>query len=105
LIRVFIEVNSSNRFVSSGTLMIAGRAWLTILSFEKLGSPLSGFINPFSFIATVLLVLGGFQITTFGLRSRLMLQMRQDVTSSMHLDETNYLPVRYAYKENDSDRD
>ncbi|MCX6648166.1 MAG: glycosyltransferase [Candidatus Bathyarchaeota archaeon] len=87
-------------------LMATGLTWFAILILEKLGSPLSGFMNPYSFIAAVLLVLGGFQITTFGLLSRLMLQVRKEVTGSgARLDEADQLPVRYAHEEHDGDRD
>jgi len=92
--------------LSGAPLMLAGAAWLVILGLEKLGSPLSGFMNPYSFIAAVLLVLSGFQITTFGLLSRLMLQVRREVAGSrVHLDEAYQLPVGYAYEKHDGDRD
>ena len=87
-------------------LMLAGSTWLFILGLEKLGSPLSGFMNPYSFITAVLLVLTGFQIAAFGLLSRLMLQVRREVTSSGgRLDEAYQLPVGYAHEEHDGDRD
>jgi glycosyltransferase involved in cell wall biosynthesis len=92
--------------LSGAPLMIFGSAWLVFLGFEKLGSPLSGFMNPYSFIAAVLLVLGGFQITTFGLLSRLMLQVRKEVSvSASSLDEADNLPVGYPKEEYDGDRD
>jgi hypothetical protein len=92
--------------LSGAPLMLAGAAWLVILGLEKLGSPLSGFMNPYSFIAAVLLVLSGFQITTFGLLSRLMLQVRREVAGSrVRLDEAYQLPVGYAYEKHDGDRD
>ncbi|HIH88304.1 TPA: glycosyltransferase [Candidatus Bathyarchaeota archaeon] len=92
--------------LSGAPLMIFGSAWLVVLGFEKLGSPLSGFMNPYSFIAAVLLVLGGFQITTFGLLSRLMLQVRKEVAvSASRLDEADNLPVGYSKEEYDGDRD
>lgn len=91
--------------IMSGTpVMVAGIAWLAILGAEKLGSPLSGFMNPYSFIAAVLLVLGGFQITTFGLLSRLMLQVRSEVACWARLDEADQLPVGYAEEQHDGDR-
>jgi hypothetical protein len=92
--------------LSGAQLMIAGSAWLTILGFEKLGSPLAGFINPYRFIAAVVLVLGGFQITTFGLLSRLMLQVRKEVAKAgSRLEDTDHLPVGYPGEEYDGDRD
>jgi glycosyltransferase involved in cell wall biosynthesis len=89
--------------IAGAPVMIAGFAWFAILGAEKLGSPLSGFMNPYSFLAAVLLVLGGFQITTFGLLSRLMLQVRREVTCWARLDKTDQLPVGYAEKQHDSD--
>jgi len=92
--------------LSGAPLMLFGSAWLVFLSFEKLGSPHSGFMNPYSFITAVLLVLGGFQITTFGLLSRLMLQVRKEVAvSASSLDEADNLPVGYPKEEYDGDRD
>jgi hypothetical protein len=91
--------------LSGAQLMLAGIAWLAILGFEKLASPLAGFMNPYSFIAAVVLLLGGFQITTFGLLSRLMLQVRSEVArASSRLDESEHLPVGYAGEEYDGDR-
>ncbi len=90
--------------LSGAQLMLAGFAWLAILGFEKLASPLAGFINPYSFIAAVVLLLGGFQITTFGLLSRLMLQVRGEVARANRLEDADHLPVGYAGEEYDGDR-
>ncbi len=87
-------------------VLLAGLLWLIILALEKLGSPLSGFLSPYSLLAAVLLILGGFQIATFGLLSRLMLQLRGEVTrrNGRVLDESEELPVGYSGDEDDEDR-
>jgi hypothetical protein len=88
-------------------VLLAGLLWLIILALEKLGSPLSGFLSPYSLLAAVLLIMGGFQIATFGLLSRLMLQLRGEVTrrNGRALDESEELPVGYSSDEDDEDRD
>ena len=90
--------------LSGAQLMLAGCAWLTIRGIEKLASPLAGFMNPYSFIAAVVLLLGGSQITTFGLLSRLMLQVRGEMAGASRLDDADRLPVGYAGEEYDGDR-
>ena len=90
--------------LSGAPVVVAGLAWLTLLGAEKLGSLLSGFINPYSFIAAVLLVLWGFQIPTFGLLSRLILQIRSEVAGWTRLDHAERLPVGHPEEEHDGDR-
>jgi hypothetical protein len=57
----------------------AGVIWLIILAVSKLVSSEAGFLNPYSFLASMLLVISGFQIVFFGLLANLILQMRREV--------------------------
>lgn len=88
-------------------VLLAGLIWLVVLALEKLGSVLSGFMNPYSFLAAVLFVLGGFQIATFGLLSRLMLQLRGEVTrrSGRMSEDSEKSPIWDSGEEDDDDRD
>ena len=86
-------------------IMLAGAVWLAVLGIEKLGVPTAGFMNPYSFMTAILLVLTGFQIAAFGLLSRLILQVRGEVTRSRALDELNEPPVGDAQEEHQRHRD
>jgi hypothetical protein len=44
---------------------------------------LGGFVNPYSFLLAILLVLWGFQFITIGLLSRLVLQIRRQVEGAL----------------------
>ncbi len=85
--------------LSGAPIMLAGAAWLALLGVEKLGDPAAGFMNPYSFMTAVLLVLAGFQIAAFGLLSRLILQVRSEVTRGRALDEPHETPVGDAEEE------
>ncbi len=39
----------------------------------------AGFVNPYAFLLSMLLIISGFQITTFGLLANLILQMRREI--------------------------
>lgn len=52
---------------------------LLYLSARKLMSAQGGFTNPYSFLVSMLLVISGFQIVTFGLLANLILQIRREV--------------------------
>lgn len=49
------------------------------LSFEKIIYPIAGFINPYSFLTSILLISAGFQSVSLGLISRLILQTRREI--------------------------
>jgi glycosyltransferase involved in cell wall biosynthesis len=57
----------------------AGVIWLIILAVSKLVSSEAGFLNPYSFLASMLLVISGFQMVFFGLLANLILQMRREM--------------------------
>ncbi len=63
-----------------GGLMFAlGALGIVLLSLNKLLHG-SGFLNPYSFLSSMLLVLFGFQCVVYGSFARLMLQLRREVT-------------------------
>ncbi len=91
--------------LSGAPVMLAGTIWLAILGVEKLRDPTAGFMNPYSFMTAVLLVLAGFQIAACGLLSRLILQVRREVTRGRALDELYEPPVGDAHEEHQRHRD
>jgi hypothetical protein len=54
----------------------AGLVSLTWLSLRKLLSGSPGFVNPYSYLVSTLLVTSGLQMALFGLLANLILQMR-----------------------------
>ena len=65
----------------SGILMfLVGSISIIILSFEKLLLNREGFLNPYSFLLSMLLILFGAQGFAYGLFARLFLQLRREVT-------------------------
>lgn len=74
--------------ITAGLLLfLGGIISLVILSLDKLGADsLSGFMNPYTFLLSMLLVISGFQIITFGLLSNLLMQIRRQVTWAINRD-------------------
>ena len=61
-------------------LFLCGLVSLLYLTFEKLMfASRGGFLNPYAFLISMLLVISGFQIVTFGLLTNLILQIRREV--------------------------
>jgi len=59
--------------------LLAGLVSLAWLSLRKILSGNPGFVNPYSYLISTLLVTSGFQIALFGLLANLILQMRRSV--------------------------
>ncbi len=57
--------------------LVAGLASLAWLSLSKVFSGSPGFVNPYSYLISTLLVTSGFQMALFGLLANLILQMRK----------------------------
>jgi hypothetical protein len=70
-------------FWFGGAATIIGLALLVTLGYEKLMSGQPGFLNPYSFLIAMLLVVSGFQIIVFGLQANLLLQVRRSVEVSL----------------------
>ncbi len=62
-----------------GAALLVGLASLAALSLSKVYSGNPGFVNPYSYLVSMLLVTSGFQIALFGLLANLILQMRRSV--------------------------
>ena len=70
-------------------LLLVGLFALTWLSLEKIILKRVGFINPYSFLLSMLLIISGFQIVAFGFLANLVLQVRKEVTwKQSSLEET-----------------
>ncbi|MFH2111348.1 MAG: glycosyltransferase [Candidatus Bathyarchaeota archaeon] len=69
-------------FWFGGLAVVSGLALLGYLSLEKVRSGQPGFLNPYSFLLAMLLVVSGFQIIVFGLQASLLLQVRRTVEAS-----------------------
>ena len=67
-------------FMVGGPMLLIGLLGVTALAYVKTTQlSLGGFVNPYSFLLAILLVLWGFQFITIGLLSRLVLQIRRQV--------------------------
>ncbi|MGD2200382.1 MAG: glycosyltransferase family 2 protein [Candidatus Bathyarchaeota archaeon] len=68
-----------------GAPMLAlGLLGLAVLSYWKMSRlSVGGFVNPYSFLLAMLLVLWGFQFVTLGLLSRLVIQIRRQVRGAL----------------------
>lgn len=66
-------------FWFGGLTLLSGLVMLGYLSLEKVQSGQPGFLNPYSFLLAMLLVVSGFQIVIFGLQASLLLQVRRIV--------------------------
>ncbi len=83
-------------------LIVGGVLWLVALAAEKLRDQATGFQSPYSFLTAILLILGGFQIVALGLVSRLILQVRHEVSGVWpELGEAREPPVRYSHREDE----
>jgi glycosyltransferase involved in cell wall biosynthesis len=69
-------------FWLGGLTVLSGLAMLGYLSLEKVRSGQPGFLNPYSFLLAMLLVVSGFQIIVFGLLASLLLQVRRTVEAN-----------------------
>lgn len=70
-------------FWFGGVAAVSGLAMLGYLSVEKLVSGQPGFLNPYSFLLAMLLVVSGFQIIVFGLQANLLLQVRRSLEAGV----------------------
>lgn len=62
-------------------LIVVGLLILMTLTLWKIqGNPMSGFSMPYTFLLSMLLVVSGFQILTFGLLSNLIYQIRAQIS-------------------------
>jgi hypothetical protein len=69
--------------MATGVLMFfAGVFFMTYLSLQKFLYNREGFLNPYSFLISMLLILFGAQGFAYGLFTRLFLQIRKEITSS-----------------------
>jgi len=62
-----------------GAALLAGLVSLAALSLSKVSSGRPGFVNPYSYLISMLLVTSGVQIALFGLLANLILQIRRSV--------------------------
>ena len=71
-------------FMVGVPMLLAGLLGVTLLAYVKATRlSLGGFVNPYSFLLAILLVLWGFQFITIGLLSRLVLQIRRQVEGAL----------------------
>jgi glycosyltransferase involved in cell wall biosynthesis len=69
-------------FGFGGLSIASGLSILVYLSLEKVRSGAQGFLNPYSFLISILLVVSGFQVVAFGLLANLLLQIRRTVETN-----------------------
>ncbi len=75
---IFLEIalRSSKIFSEVSAKLLS----ILFLSIQKLLFQGSGFLNPYSYLSSMLLVIFGFQCVVYGSFARLILQLRRDVT-------------------------
>jgi hypothetical protein len=62
----------------------AGLLGILFLTYVKLSSSrFAGFVNPYAFLISMLLVISGFQIMTLGLLSKLIIQIRRQIFGAL----------------------
>jgi len=61
-------------------IFLIGVSSILFLSLQKLVFQGSGFLNPYSYLSSMLLIIFGFQCVVYGSFARLILQLRRDVT-------------------------
>jgi hypothetical protein len=65
-------------------LFAAGLLGILFLTYVKLSSSrFAGFVNPYAFLISMLLVISGFQIMTLGLLSKLIMQIRRQIFGAL----------------------
>ena len=67
--------------IAGGILFFVGFFSIVFLSFQKLVFNREGFLNPYSFLISMLLVLFGAQGIAYGLFARLFMQLRKEIIS------------------------
>ena len=75
--------------ILGGALLLVGSCGIIFLSVEKLVFGREGFLNPYSFLLSMLLILFGVQGISYGLFARLFLQLRKEITLANHRDAGN----------------
>ena len=68
--------------IAGVSMFFAGVLFMTYLSLQKLLFNKEGFLNPYSFLISMLLILFGAQGFAYGLFTRLVLQIRKEITLS-----------------------
>ena len=68
--------------IFGGILFFTGVLCIAYLAFQKLVFNRGGFLNPYSFLISMLLVLFGAQGIAYGLFARLFLQLRKEISQS-----------------------
>jgi glycosyltransferase involved in cell wall biosynthesis len=65
-------------------MFVTGLLGVLLLTYVKTASSsYGGFVNPYSFLLSMLLVISGFQIMTLGLLSRLIMQIRRQIFGAL----------------------
>ena len=76
--------------IAGGILFLTGLICIAYLSIQKLVFNREGFLNPYSFLISMLLVLFGAQGIAYGLFARLFLQLRKEIMlTNSRLDSGN----------------
>lgn len=71
-------------FVVGIPLLLTGFSALVALTIEKLRyGAMGGFVNPYAFLLSMLLVISGFQIVSLGLLTKLIMQIRRQVAKAI----------------------
>lgn len=68
-------------YLVGGLFFLIGLLGLSVLIIAKLTmASAGGFVNPYGFLISMLLVISGFQILTFGFLTNLIMQIRRQIT-------------------------
>jgi len=70
------------------SLLVMGSIMMFYLIFEKVFvTKEAGFLDPYSFLVSMLLIISGFQLSIFGLSAGLLLQIRKEMIRTFELQE------------------
>jgi glycosyltransferase involved in cell wall biosynthesis len=74
--------------VIGASLFVMGSIIMFYLIFEKVFiTQEAGFLDPYSFLVSMLLIISGFQLLIFGLSAALLLQIRKEMVRTFELQE------------------
>lgn len=70
-------------FVGVPMFLVGLSAILALTIWKLMSVTASGFVNPYSFLLSMLLIISGFQFITFGLLTNLIMQIRRQVAQAI----------------------
>jgi len=73
------RLNRVSTYVGVPLIIVGAIILIALTAWKIQGNPMAGFSMPYTFLLSMLLVVSGFQILTFGLLSNLIMQIRAQI--------------------------